>query len=60
MEQEVSLDLPIPNEIIEIVTTYLSTEDLLLLFAVGSERLKECTLKVLRNKYKGKCKKMEM
>ena len=48
MEQESSLDFPIPNEIIMIVTAYLSTEDLLNLAAVASERLKKCAFEVLR------------
>ena len=60
MEHKVALDFPIPNEIIEIVTAYLSTEDLLHLYAVGSERLIECSFDVLRKKLKGKYKLMEM
>ena len=60
MEQEASLDFPIPNEIIEIVTTYLSAEDLLVLAAVATERLKKCTYRVLRKKLKGKYKFMGM
>ena len=53
MEHEACLDLPIPNEIIEIVTTYLSAEDLLALAAVGTERLKNCAFRVLRKKVQG-------
>ena len=60
MEQAASLDFPIPNEIIEIVTAYLSPEDLLNLAAVGSERLKKCAFGVLRNKSKGKYKYMQI
>ena len=54
MEQATSLDFPIPNEIIEIVTAYLSTEDLLVLAGVGTERLKKCTFRALRKKLSGK------
>ena len=60
MDQEASLDFPIPNEIIEIVTTYLSAEDLLVLAAVATERLKKCAYRVLRKKLKGKYKFMGM
>ena len=60
MEQEASLDFPIPNEIIEIVTAYLSTEDLLLLAAVGTERLKKCAFRAIPNNLRGKYKLMVM
>ena len=60
MEQATSLDFPIPNEIIEIVMAYLSSEDLLNLAAVGSERLKKCAFRVLRKKSKGKYKYMQI
>ena len=60
IEQEASLDFPIPNEIMEIVTAYLSIEDLLVLATVGTERLMKCTFKTLRKKLKGKYKFMEM
>ena len=54
MEQEAAIDFPIPNEIIEMVTAYLSQEDLLVLIEVGAERLKQCTLRVLLKKLRGK------
>ena len=60
MEQEPRLDFPIPNEIIKMVMSYLSTEDLLGLAAVATERLKKCTYRVLRKKLKGKYKFMGM
>ena len=56
MEHTAALDFPFPNEIIEKVTAYLSTEDLLVLAAVGSERLKKCAFRVLRKKLIGKYK----
>ena len=52
MEQEAFLD-SIPNEIIEMVTTYLSAEDLLVLAAVGTDKLKNCAFRALHNKLKG-------
>ena len=39
MEQEPCLDFPIPNEIIKMVMSYPSTEDLLDLAAIATERL---------------------
>ena len=56
MEQTVAIDflMIIPNEIIDIVIAYLSTEDLLALAAVGTERLKKCTFRALRKKLRGK------
>ena len=54
MEQTTDLELPIPNEIIEIVMAYLSFEDLLTLTAVGTERLKRCAFSALRKKLCGK------
>ena len=60
MEHTAALDLPFPNEIIEIVTDYLSTEDLLVLTAVGSERLKKCAFRVFRKRAIGKLKIMAM
>ena len=42
-----------PNEIIEIVTTYLTVEDLLVLAAVSTERLKNYAFSVLHKKLKG-------
>ena len=60
MEQETSLDFSVPNEIIEILITYLSVEDLLVMAAVATERLKKCAYRVLRKKLKGKYKFMGM
>ena len=54
MEQTAAIDFPIPNELVEIVTGFLSTEDLLVLASVGTKRLKKCTFRVLRKKLKGK------
>ena len=54
MEQKAAIDFPIPNELVEIVTAFLAPEDLLVLAAVGTERLKKCTFRVLRKKLKGK------
>ena len=42
MEQTACLDFPFPNEIIEIVVSYLSPEELLSLAAITTERLKKC------------------
>ena len=53
MEQTFLLDFPIPNEIIEKVMSYLSPEDLLVLAAVGTERLKKCTFSALHKKLCG-------
>ena len=53
MEEEASVDFPIPNETIEIVTTYLTVEDLLALAAFSTERLKNCAFGVLHKKLKG-------
>jgi len=50
MEQPACLDFPFPNEIIEIVISYLSTEELLDLATIASERLKKCTFSVLGKK----------
>jgi len=50
MEHTAAFDFPIPNEMIEKVTAYLSTEDLFNLTEIGSERLKKCTFGVLRKK----------
>ena len=54
MEQTTFLDFPIPNEIIEMVISYLSTEDLLVLAAIAKGRLKKCTHSALRKKSCGK------
>ena len=42
------IDLPIPNEIIDNIFTYLSSVDLLNLSVVGNERLRDCSYKLLR------------
>ena len=47
------LDLPIPNEIIDNIFTYLSSLDLLNLSIVGNERLRECSCKLLRKTPRG-------
>ena len=60
MEHTAALDFPIPNEIIEKVTAYLSAEDLFNLTEVGSERLKKCTLGALHKKLRGKHELMSM
>ena len=60
MEHTAALDFPFPNEIIEKVTGYLSTEDLFDLTDIGSERLKKFTFGVLRKKLRGKHKLMSM
>ena len=54
------VDFPIPNEIIEKVTAYLSIWQLLNLAEVGTERLKKCTFRVLRKKLRGRYKSLEM
>ena len=54
MEQTACLDFPIPNEIIEMVISYLSPEELLDLATIASERLKKCTFSVLGKKSCGK------
>ena len=54
MEQTTGLELPIPNEIIQIVMAYLSHADLLTLTAVGTERLKKCAFSALRKRLSGK------
>ena len=55
MEQAAAIDFPVPNEIIEMVTAYLSPEDLHVLVEVGTERLKECTFRILLKNFRGKC-----
>ena len=60
MEQTAPLDFPFPNEIIEIVTAYLTTEDLIALAAVVTKRLNKCILRVLRKRLRGKYKSMAM
>ena len=55
MEQAAAIDFPIPNEIIEMVTAYLSLEDLHVLVQVGTERLKKCTFRIFLKKLGGKC-----
>ena len=54
MEQTTGLEFPIPNEVIEIVMTYLSHEDLLALAAVSTGRLNICALSALHRKLRGK------
>ena len=54
MEQTGCLEFPFPNEIIEIVVSYLSPEELLNLAAISTERLKKCTFLALRKKSCGK------
>ena len=54
MEQTAHLDFPIPNEIIEIMMAYLSPEELFLLAAIGTDRLKKFAFSVLRKKSCGK------
>ena len=54
MEQTGGLEFPIPNEVNEIVMTYLSHEDLLALAAVATGRLKICALSALRKKLRGR------
>ena len=54
MAQKAPLEFPIPNEIIEIVIAYLSTKDLLVLASIGTERLKKCAFRFLREKLCGK------
>ena len=53
MEQTAPLDFPIPNEIIEIMMAYLSPEELFVLAAVGTDRLKKIAFSVLRKKLCG-------
>ena len=43
MEEPVPLDFPIPNEIIDMVMSYRSIEDLLGLAAIATDRLKKCS-----------------
>ena len=54
MEQTALLDFPVPNEIIEMVISYLSLEELLDLATIATNRLKKCTLSALRKKSRGK------
>ena len=54
MEQAALLDFPIPNEIIEMVISYLSPEELLDLATIATDRLKKCTYSALRKKSRGK------
>ena len=54
MEQIALLDFPIPNEIIEMVIFYLSSEELLDLATIATDRLKKCTFMALRKKSRGK------
>jgi len=54
MEQTACLDFPIPNEIIEIIMSYLSPEELLDLADIAAERLKNCCFSALRKKSCGK------
>ena len=54
MEQTAPLDFPIPNEIIEIMMAYLSPEELFVLAAIGTDRLKIFGFSVLRKKLCGK------
>ena len=54
MEQVAPLDFPIPNELIEMVISYLHSEDLFGLAAIATERLKNITFSVLRKKSCGK------
>ena len=60
MEHTEALDFPIPNEMIEKVTAYLSAEDLFNLTEVGSERLKKCIFGALHKKLRGKHELMSM
>ena len=60
MEQTACLEFPIPNEIIDIVLSYLSPEELLDLAAIATERLKTCTFRALRKKSRGKYQFMKM
>ena len=60
MEQRAPLDFPFPNEIIETVTAYLTTEGLVVLAAVGTERLNKCISRVLRKQSRGKYKPWTM
>ena len=54
MEQGAPLDFPFPNEIIEMVISYLSPEELLDLATIATDRLKKCTYSALRKKSRGK------
>ena len=54
MEQTACSDFPIPNEIVEIVLSYLSPEELFDLAAIATETLKKCTLSALHKKSRGK------
>ena len=54
MEQAALLDFPIPNEMIEIVISYLSPEELLNLATIATDRLKKCTFSALRKNSRGK------
>ena len=54
MEQTAPLDFPIQNEIIEIMMAYLSPEELFVLAAIGTDRLKKFAFSVLRKKLCGK------
>ena len=48
------IDFPLPNEIIEIVMAFLSSSDLIVLAAVGTERLKNYSFIFLETKIHGK------
>ena len=54
MEQAPLLDFRLPNEIIEMVISYLSIEELLDLASVATGKLKSCTFSALRKKLCGK------
>ena len=54
MEQGAPLDFPFPNEIIEMVISYLSPKELLDLATIATDRLKKCTFMALRKKSRGK------
>lgn len=52
-DQASLLELQLPNEVIDTVLSYLSSEELLILARVCTERLKNCSYRVVRQKFTG-------
>jgi len=50
LDESALLDLPLPVEIIEEIFSYLSSEDILILGAIGTEWLKECCYGIFKRK----------
>ena len=54
LKKNATLDLPLPNEIMEKILNDLPPEDLLSLCIVGNKRIKNCSYNLLRREPNGK------